>query len=97
MFDPGGSQDHLRACPFLGMWRALLCGKVMRVGAASDDLKHFWRTDVSEFKNLQAWYGRNIYAVRIAVNCWFLTARPASNMPCQDKDMPSRAARGYRS
>ena len=25
MFDPGGSQGHLRACPFLGSWRALLC------------------------------------------------------------------------
>ena len=27
-FDPGGSQDRLRACAFLGMWRALLCGEV---------------------------------------------------------------------
>ena len=25
-FDPGGSQGHLRACPFLGSWRALVCG-----------------------------------------------------------------------
>ena len=24
MFDPGGSTDRLRACPFLGTWRALL-------------------------------------------------------------------------
>ena len=32
-FDPGGSQSRLRACPFLGTWRALLCGEVMRVGA----------------------------------------------------------------
>ena len=30
---------HLRACPFLGTWRALLCGKVMRVGAAGGDLQ----------------------------------------------------------
>ena len=28
MFDPGGSKGRLRACPFLGMWRALLCGKI---------------------------------------------------------------------
>ena len=27
-FDPGGSQGHLRACPFLGPWRALVCGEV---------------------------------------------------------------------
>ena len=39
---------------------------------------------------------RNIYTVRIAVNRWFLTARPALNMPCQDKGMSSRAARGDR-
>ena len=29
MFDPGGS-GSLRVCPFLGTWRALLCGEVMR-------------------------------------------------------------------
>ena len=28
MFDPGGSEGRLRACPFLGKWRALLCGEV---------------------------------------------------------------------
>ena len=28
-FDPGGSQGHLRACPFLGSWRALVCGEVI--------------------------------------------------------------------
>ena len=33
-FDPDGSQGRLRACPFLGSWRALLCGEIMRVGAA---------------------------------------------------------------
>ena len=27
-FDPGGSRGHLRACPFLGLWRALVCGEV---------------------------------------------------------------------
>ena len=34
MFDPGGSQGRLRACPFLGSWRVLLCGEVIRAGAA---------------------------------------------------------------
>ena len=33
-FDPGGSQGRLRACLFLGSWRALLCGEDMRAGAA---------------------------------------------------------------
>ena len=27
-FDPGGSRGHLRACPFSGSWRALVCGEV---------------------------------------------------------------------
>ena len=26
-FDPGGCTGRLRACPFLGAWRALLCGE----------------------------------------------------------------------
>ena len=34
MFDPGNSQGRLRDCPFMGTWRALLYGEVMRVGAA---------------------------------------------------------------
>ena len=41
MFDPGGSQGRLRACPSSGTWRALLCGEVMRVEAAGDDLQRF--------------------------------------------------------
>ena len=41
MFDPGGSQGYPRACPFLGAWRALFCGEVIRVGAAGGDLQRF--------------------------------------------------------
>ena len=33
-FDLGGSQGRLRAYPFMGTWRALLCGECMHVGAA---------------------------------------------------------------
>ena len=33
-FDPGGLQGHLRVCPFLGSWRALISGGVIRAGAA---------------------------------------------------------------
>ena len=40
-FDPGGSQGHLRACPFLGSWRALVCGEVMHAGAVDDELQRF--------------------------------------------------------
>ena len=34
-FDPGGSRGHLRACPFWGPWRALVCGENLRAGAGS--------------------------------------------------------------
>ena len=40
-FDPGGSQGYLRACPFLESWRALVCGEVIRAGAAGDELQRF--------------------------------------------------------
>ena len=39
--DPGGLQGHLRACPFLGSWRALGCGEVIRAAAAGDELQRF--------------------------------------------------------
>ena len=42
MFDPGGSEGHLRACPFLRTWRALLCGEIIRVRAAGGDLQCFF-------------------------------------------------------
>ena len=42
MFDPDGSEDRLRACPFLGAWCALLCGEVMRVRAAGGYLQCFF-------------------------------------------------------
>ena len=45
IFDPGGLQGHLRACPFLGSWRALVCGEVIRAGAAGDELERFFRGD----------------------------------------------------
>ena len=43
-FDPGGSRGHLRACPFLGPWRALVCGEDLRAEAAGDELQRFFRT-----------------------------------------------------
>ena len=44
-FDPGGSQGHLHACPFLGLWRALVCGEVLRARAAGDVLQRFFGGD----------------------------------------------------
>ena len=44
-FDSGGSQGHLRACLFLGPWRALVCGEVIRARAAGDELQHFFGED----------------------------------------------------
>ena len=39
--DPGGSRGHLRACPFLGSWHALVCGDDLQAGEAGDELQHF--------------------------------------------------------
>ena len=44
-FDAGGSQGHLRACPFLESWRAMACGEVMCAGAAGDELQRFFGGD----------------------------------------------------
>ena len=40
-FDPGGSRGHLRAYPFLGSRRVLVCGEGLRSGAADDELQRF--------------------------------------------------------
>ena len=40
-FDLGGSRGHLRACPFFGPWRALVCDEDLRPGAAGDELQRF--------------------------------------------------------
>ena len=44
-FDLGGSRGHLRACTFLGSWRALVCGEVIRAGAAGGELQRFFGGD----------------------------------------------------
>ena len=43
--DPGGSRGYLRACSFLGPWRALVCGENLRAGAAGDELQRFFGRD----------------------------------------------------
>ena len=44
-FDPGSLQGHLRACPFSGPWRALVCDEIIRSGAAGDKLQRFFGGD----------------------------------------------------
>ena len=55
MFGPGGFQGRLRAYPFLGTWRALLCGEVMRVGAPGDDLQRlFGESTIQDSKTFRS-------------------------------------------
>ena len=49
-------QGRLYACPFLGSWRALLCGEVhVRAGWGCNV---FWRIDDSGLKSLRELYGK---------------------------------------
>ena len=82
MFDPGGSTGRPRACPFLRTLRALLCGEVP-VRALEEATAFVFRMHDSGVLNLQEWYRRIVYAVRIAVDrCfspqlgWFEYAMP---------------------
>ena len=43
VIDHGGSTGHLRACPFLGTWRAVLYGEVLVWAPAGDDFECFWQ------------------------------------------------------
>ena len=40
-FDSSGSRGHLRACPFLGSWRALVCGEAVRAGATGKECSSY--------------------------------------------------------
>ena len=69
VFDPGGSTGHLRACPFFGGWRALLCGEVfVWMLRWYPRLERFWYT---EDLNIIFKRGQAIrYSVHVAVdNC----------------------------
>ena len=80
-FDPGGSQGRLRACQLLGTWRALLCGEVVRVGAAGDELQRFseeirWLFEARPALNMLCQNkshgvdGARGYKMSGAVDCW---------------------------
>ena len=50
-FDPGGSRGHLRACPFLGPWRALVCGEDLRAGTGTGaELQRFFGDSLALWK-----------------------------------------------
>ena len=66
-FDPGGSQGHLRACPFLGSWRALVRVKAVRAGAAGKDCSRFFGgAMIRDSKVFSRAVQAKFYAVRIA-------------------------------
>ena len=82
VFNPGGSTGRLHACPFLGTWRALLCGwarldAVMVVAMAG---AFFWQK-----KDLGIPLSRIRYKqlLRNAVDRCFLRSQTGLNMPCQ--------------
>ena len=72
MFDPGGSTGRLRACPFLGTWRALLCG-VVYVRALDEAAAFFggWMTRSHLAGERQV----NRLRVRVAVDRCFFAAK----------------------
>ena len=72
-FDPGGSQNHLRACLFLEPWHALVLVRLYGLG--------------------QLVTSCSVFSEEIR---WLFETRPAL-MPCQQKVLPSRVARGYMS
>ena len=63
-FDPGGSQGHLFACTFLGSWRALVWGKVVRAGGKR--LQQFFKGSmIRDSKVFRRAVRAKFYAVRI--------------------------------
>ena len=102
MFDRGGSQGYLRACPFSGSWRALVCGKVVRAGAAGKDCSSFF--GASMIRGLKV-FGRAVQAKFDAVRRAFFRRRFADSLSkrgqprtrCAGKKAPSRVARGHMS
>ena len=75
VFDPSVSTRRLRACPFLGTWRVLLCGEISV--RALDAAEAFFGGWMTRSHYLQERYRRIIYAVRIPVDRCFFAAKPA--------------------
>ena len=74
MFYPGGSGGRLRACPFLGTWRALLCGEVLVLERLVAACSVFGGKDDKGVINLLERDRQIVYAVCITVYRCFSTA-----------------------
>ena len=88
VFDPGGSSGRLRACPFWGAWRALLCVKV--IVWAPDGIRGrsvFGRRLTSEYHFPERRTSGTYVLRSIAVSC----SQAGLNIPCRQ----SLSARGY--
>ena len=71
-FDPSGSKCRLRACPFLGTWRALLCGELLILERLLATCNVFFK--VGRLGHQLAGEGQANRLRRIAVNRCFSAA-----------------------
>ena len=81
IFNPGGFTGRLRACPFVRMWRALLCGEVFRLGSwwyprvqcflAEEDPQN--TISRSEVRATRTYCGRSLFSPQLG---WFECAMP---------------------
>ena len=80
MLDPGGFKGRSRACPFLGTWRALLCGEVLVL----ERMAAIWSVFLQK-NGLGISFSGMKYKqlVRIAVDRCFLRSQADLNMPCR--------------
>ena len=89
MFDIGGSEGNLHACPFLGTWRALLCREVFVLERLVAICSVFWRLDdlgINLLEGTSESFTPCMYSGQLLFprSSWF------------KKGMPLRAAQGYR-
>ena len=71
MFDPGGSAGRVRACPFLGEWRALLC---MELFVRVLDNNRGWSGFFGRRITLE-YFPREVQLTGVAVDRYFSAAR----------------------
>ena len=80
IFNPGGFKGLLCACPFLGTWRALLCGEVLVL----ERLVAIWSVFLQK-KGLGISVSGARYKppVCIVIDCYFLRSQAGLNMSCR--------------
>ena len=72
MYDPGGSRSSPRLPVFGNVARVVLWEGSLLLERLVVICSVFWGIDDPGFKNLEEWYRRIIYTVRIAINRFFL-------------------------